>query len=124
MPAVGFAIGDVVLGDVLQERGLLPNIVDVPDAVAVIGGPEQRAAALKGISELRQAGIRVDYPLREMNFGKQFKQVGQSGARLAVIFGEEEVSRGMVKIKNLADGTETEVAAGKLAVAASDMLRS
>ena len=124
MPAVGFAIGDVVLGEVLRERGLLPNIVDVPDAVAVIGGPEQKAAALKGIAELRQTGIRVDYPLREMSFGKQFKQAGQSGARLAIIFGEEEVSRGVVKIKNLADGTETEAASGNLALAAGDLLRS
>jgi histidyl-tRNA synthetase len=109
MPAVGFAIGDVVLGELLQARDRLPAIVDAPDVVVVIGGAAQRNAALKGVAELRQKGVRVEYPLREMSFGKQFKQAGQSGARLAVVFGEEEVERGFVKIKTLADGTEVEV---------------
>lgn len=124
MPAVGFAIGDVVLGELLQDRGRLPNIVDVPDAVVVIGGPEQRAAALKGIAELRHAGIRADYSLRELSFGKQFKQAAQSGARLAIVFGEDEVSRGVVKIKSLTDGNEIDVPAGSLAAAATDLLSS
>lgn len=108
LPAVGFAIGDMTFQLLLEARGLLPPVVQKPDAYAIIGGRKERAAALRVIGELRSAGVRVDYPLRAVAFGKQFKVAGDSGARLALIFGEDEVARGVVKVRDLIAGTESE----------------
>lgn len=114
MPAVGFGMGDVMLGQLLQERGKMPPLIDAPDCYLVIGGPAQRAAALKAACTLRAAGYRVEYPLKSVGFGKQFKLAGQSGARLALIFGEEEVAAGTAKLRNLQSGDEQSVPIDRL----------
>jgi len=122
MPAVGFAMGDVVLGELLAARGRLPDLVEAPDVYVVAGGGTERDTALRGVAALRQAGVRAEYALRETAFGKQFKQAGQSGARLAVIFGEDEAARGVVKIRDLTAGTEIDVAADQFVAAVGDHL--
>jgi histidyl-tRNA synthetase len=63
---------------------------------------------------LRQAGYRVEYPLKAVGFSKQFKLAGQSGARLALIIGEEEAAQSQFKCRNMQSGDETAVPAGEL----------
>ena len=109
LPAVGFAIGDVTTGLLLEQRGLTPAFITAPDVYAVIGGAADRAAAFADISALRAAGFRVDYPFKELAFGKQFKAASESGAKLALIYGGDELAKGVVKLRDLADRTEQEV---------------
>lgn len=109
MPAAGFAIGDVVLAELLKARNLAPTFVTAPDVYVVIGGASERLAALGDVFALRQAGYKVEYPLREQAFGKQFKAADQAGAKLALIYGAEELARGVVKLKELATKEEREV---------------
>ncbi|MBI5689481.1 MAG: histidine--tRNA ligase [Verrucomicrobia bacterium] len=109
LPAVGFAIGDMTFSLLLEQRGLMPKYIDAPDVYCVIGGANERRAAYREIHALRAAGFRVDYPLRETAFGKQFKAAAESGAKLALIFGSDEVARGAAKIRDLTQRTETEV---------------
>ncbi len=122
LPAVGFAIGDMTMALLLEERGLTPPLIRAPDCYAVIGGPAERLAAFGGINELRSAGFRVEYPLRQIRFGKQFKAAGESGARLALIYGGDEVAKGVVKIKDLREGTEHEIPASQLLASVRDLL--
>jgi histidyl-tRNA synthetase len=112
MAATGFAIGDVVLAELLKARGLAPNFVSIPDVYIVIGGEGARTAAYGDIFALRQAGFRVEYSLREMAFGKQFKAADQAGAKLALIYGDDEVAKGVVKLKDLSAKEEREVPRG------------
>lgn len=109
LPAVGFAIGDVTTGLLLEQRGLAPAYTNAAEVYAVIGGDAERKAAFAAIQALRAAGIRVDYPLKDVAFGKQFKAAAESGARLALIYGGDELARGVVKIRDLADRSEREV---------------
>ncbi|MDI1249587.1 MAG: histidine--tRNA ligase [Lacunisphaera sp.] len=109
LPAVGFAIGDVTTGLLLEQRGLTPAYVTAPDVYAVIGGEPERQAAFADIHALRAAGFRVDYPFKELAFGKQFKAASESGAKLALIYGGDELAKGVVKIRNLTDRSEREV---------------
>jgi histidyl-tRNA synthetase len=109
LPAVGFAIGDVTTGLLLEQRGLAPAYVTAPDVYAVIGGEPERKAAFADIHALRAAGFRVDYPFKELAFGKQFKAASESGAKLALIYGGDELAKGVVKIRNLTDRSEREV---------------
>lgn len=109
LPAVGFAIGDVTTGLLLDQRGLAPAYAAAPDVYAVIGGEPERKAAFADIHALRVAGFRVEYPFKELAFGKQFKAASESGAKLALIYGGDELAKGVVKIRNLADRSESEV---------------
>lgn len=109
MPAAGFAIGDVVLLDLLADRGLTPTLVSGPDVYMVAGGEAERGMALADVDRLRGAGYSVDYGLRPVGFGKQFRNAGQSGARFCFIYGEEELARGLVKVRNMTQGTEQEI---------------
>jgi histidyl-tRNA synthetase len=109
LPAVGFAIGDMTFSLLLEQRGLLPPLVSAPDVYCVIGGAAERLAAFREIHALRAAGFRVEYPLRDLAFGKQFKAAAESGARLALILGGDELARGVVKVRDLGQRSEVEV---------------
>jgi len=108
-PAVGFAIGDMTFALLLEQRGLTPTMVQSPDVYCVIGGEAERIAAFGAIQTIRASGYRVDYPMRDVAFGKQLKAASDSGAKLALIFGADELAKGVVKIRNLGDRTESEV---------------
>ncbi|WP_415907562.1 histidine--tRNA ligase [Oleiharenicola sp. Vm1] len=122
LPAVGFAIGDVTTGLLLEQRGLAPTFVNAPDLYAVIGGEQERLAAFADIRALRAAGWRVEYPLKDVAFGKQFKAAAESGARLALIYGGDELAKGVVKIRDLTDRSEREVPCDRVADAVRDAL--
>lgn len=122
LPAVGFAIGDVTTGLLLEQRGLAPTFVNAPDIYTVIGGDKERAAAFGDIRALRAAGWRVEYPLKDVAFGKQFKAAAESGAKLALIYGGDELAKGVVKIRDLTDRSEREVPRDRVAEAVRDAL--
>ena len=122
MPAVGFGMGDVVLADILKERGIMPKFVETIDAYMVIGGDAERALALSDANTLRQSGFSVEYSFKNAGFGKQFKAASASGARVALIYGSEELEKGVVKLRDLSDGSEEEVACERLILALRDRL--
>ena len=106
LPALGFGMGDVVLGELLKDRGLLPKIDWELDCYMVIADEALRSAALTLIHQLRDAGIAIDYALTPAKVGKQFQAASASGARFALVVGPEEWKTGEVKVKNLATGEE------------------
>ncbi len=122
LPAVGFAIGDVTTGLLLEQRGLAPAYVTAPDVYAVIGGDAERKAAFADIHALRAGGIKVEYPFKETAMGKQFKAASDSGAKLAIIYGGDELAKDVVKIRNLTDRSEREVARDQAVTTVRDLL--
>ena len=119
-PAVGFAIGDMTFALLLEQRGLMPTLVSAPDVYCVIGGETERRAAFGDIQTIRASGYRVDYPLKDVGFGKQLKAASDSGAKLALIYGAEELAKGVEKIRDLGDRTESEVPSAQVAAAVRD----
>ena len=61
------------------------------------------------MANTRKAGFAVSHPLKDSGFGKQFKDAGKSGARYAMILGEEEEAGNKVKIKDLKSSGEMTV---------------
>jgi histidyl-tRNA synthetase len=120
LPAVGFAIGDVTTGILLEERGLMPPFVSAPDVCVAYDGAAGRQAAFPDIQALRAAGFRVEYPLRELAFGKQLKAALDSGAKLALLYGGDELARGVVKVRDLTGRTEHEVPRAQVPAAVRD----
>src|SRR5437867_1155075 len=87
LPALGFGMGDVVLGELLKDRGLLPKQDFGLDCYVVIADEALRPEALKLIHQLREAGIAVDYSLTPAKVGRQYEAADKLGARHAVLVG-------------------------------------
>jgi len=124
IPAVGFAMGDVTLTDLLESKHLLPTYVERVDFMLITDGSESRDAALSDAALLRSRGYCVDYSLKDQAFGKQFKYANQQGARFALIYGSDEMYKGVVKIRDFSTGVEQECPRQTLAEQIPELLVS
>ncbi len=114
LPAVGFGMGDVVLGELLKERGLAPEYRRTVDSFIVTIGQEQRPLALEIAHRLRDRGERVLYALRDASVRKQFQAAGTEGANRVIVLGPDEVARGVAVVRDMDSGTEQDVALEEL----------
>ena len=110
LPALGFAMGDVVLGELINEIPRAREAIQKAtandrkiDIYVVIAKEQRRADALKQIQQLRDRGYRIDYPLTPTKVARQFQAAEDLGARVALLFGDEWPQ---VKIKNMATGEQ------------------
>jgi histidyl-tRNA synthetase len=118
LPALGFAMGDVVLGELIEEipraSEAMHNLIASErriDIYVVVAKEERRADALAQIQQLRDCGYRVDYPLTPMKVARQFQAAEELGARIALLYGDEWPQ---VKIKNMGAGEQELVAHDRL----------
>src|SRR5438094_3640741 len=114
MPALGFAMGDVVLRELINETPHAQEAMEKAiasdreiDIYIVVAKEERRADALAQIQHLRDRGYRVDYPLTAAKVPKQFQTAEDVGASLALLYGDEWPQ---VKVKNLATREESLIA--------------
>ncbi len=108
LPAVGFAMGDVVITLILEKYGLLPKDLPVYPAPVLVTVFDQDStlASFQLGTELRQAGLKVlTYPAPD-KLGKQFKYADRVGARIALVLGPDELSSGQVAVKDLRSGEQ------------------
>jgi histidyl-tRNA synthetase len=112
LPAAGFAIGDVVLQNLLQE---LPHTRKKAEealamgrcrAFVIIADESRRPEALQLAAMLRENQIVTDFSLQPIKVGKQFQMAESIGAQFAVVVGQEWPQ---VKLKNLQQREETTV---------------
>jgi histidyl-tRNA synthetase len=101
-PAVGFGLGIERLLLLIQELQL-PVPSGAPDVYAVIPDASALPQALATLEALRGEGVAVQMHAGGGNFKSQFKKADASGARFALIFGGDELARGMVSVKALRD---------------------
>lgn len=107
LPAVGFGMGDVVLTELLRDRGLLPEMARALDYYLVAVTAEEQDSVLSLAHRLRDEGRSVEYGFRVQGVGKQFKNASALGAEYVVVIGPEEVGQGVVVVKEMATGEET-----------------
>jgi histidyl-tRNA synthetase len=110
LPALGFGMGDVVLGELLRERGLLPAHRTTIDVFIAAVTPDDVPHVLALAHELRDAGLRVEFALAAQGVGKQLKLADARGARFAAVIGPDDRARGEVMLKDLAAQTQSAVA--------------
>jgi histidyl-tRNA synthetase len=109
MPALGFAMGDVVLGELIREHGSAREKQQAItadqkiDIYIVIAKEERRSDAVAHVQQLRDRGYRIDYPLASAKVARQFQTAEQLRARLAVLFGDEWPQ---VAVKDLTTGEQ------------------
>jgi histidyl-tRNA synthetase len=109
LPAVGFGMGDVVLGELLKDKGRLPLQAGSVDVFLAFITPDDLAHTLTLAHQLRDAGLRVEYVLTPQAVGKQLKLADSRSARLAVVMGPDERARGEILIKDLHSGSQESV---------------
>jgi histidyl-tRNA synthetase len=109
LPALGFGMGDVVLGELLKERGLVPDAPASAQVFLVSVTTADRSEVLRLSHQLRDAGLRVEYSLGDDKMGKQLKLADSRRARFAVVLGPEERARGAAVLKDLSAGSQREV---------------
>ena len=97
LPALGFGMGDVVLGELLQDRGLFPTTIGTTADLYLVAGHgavgRPYAEALQLVSALRRAGFQVDHGLNAERFLSQATRNQVDGAKkagAAAVFGVRE----------------------------------
>ena len=100
--AIGFAIGMERLLLLLEDLGKLPKQEDICDVFFVLD-KEQLHKSLAVVEIVRSAlpGLKIDMDLKFGSFKSQFKKADKSGAKLAVIIGQDELDNQMASIKYL-----------------------
>jgi histidyl-tRNA synthetase len=111
LSGVGFAMGDVVVGLVLQELGLIPPLATTPAAVLVtVFSSELQSESLKLAAQLRQSGLNVTCYPEAAKLPKQFKFADRMGMRAVLVLGPDEVAQGRLTLKNLFSSTQEVIA--------------
>ncbi|MGO8702138.1 MAG: histidine--tRNA ligase [Limisphaerales bacterium] len=106
LPALGFGMGDVVLLELLRERGLLPRFDGQVQAYCLIEDEALREPSLDLVQYLRERGFAVEFPLAPAKSDKQFKRALE--LQVEFTFKLETSPQGGydVKVKNLATREE------------------
>jgi len=108
LPAIGFGMGDVVLGHLIDEtpaaaEKLKAALAQTSDVFVVIADESRRAEALQIVQTCRELGLSTDFPLKSAKVGKQFQEAENLGATHAVVIGQEWPQ---IKLKHLATRAE------------------
>jgi histidyl-tRNA synthetase len=101
-PAVGFAMGVERLVALMVAAGRVPP-AGLPDVYVVVSGAQAPLRALELVERLRseRPALRFELGVGGGNFKAQFRRADRSGARLALIVGDDELARGVVAVKPL-----------------------
>lgn len=108
-PGFGFAIGMERLLLLLEQQEVDIPIEDDLDVFVMTFGEQANLEAFKVIHAIRQAGYRVDNDMLGRSLKSQFKTVSKLGTKLLLTIGEDELEKGIVQIKNQANGKKFEV---------------
>lgn len=110
LPATGFAMGDVVIGIILREAGLVSELAPSPASVLVTVFDEGLSTQSYTLAaELRNAGLNVMVYPEPAKLPKQFKYADKMKVKVALVVGPDEAEKGLVVVKNLANGEQVQV---------------
>lgn len=122
LPCTGFAMGDVVIRNFIEETPQALKQMEAYlatqtacDVFIVIADETKLQESLRILTDLRNAGIKTDTSMAPQKINKQFQKAEQSGAKLAIVIGQEFPE---LTIKSLRSRTEATIQAGASVVAA------
>ncbi len=116
MTAVGLGFGDVVIAELLAEKAKLPHPSAQKDLAISYMEDAQRDTAIRAAKALRDGGANVDIALHPEKPKHFFARTGKVGFRRGIYIGPDDMTKGTIRIKNLADRTEQEVTLSSLGI--------
>ncbi len=114
MPATGFGFGDMVIMELLNEKGLVPELPSGNQDIVIAIDEDLRSAAMSVATKLRASGRLVDLVLEDKRMKWAFRHAERTGAQRLVMVMPDEWAAGNVRIKELESGEESDVAVGDL----------
>lgn len=124
VPATGFAMGDMVIRLVLERYNRLPQLPATQTQVLVVTFDETTVQdSLALAAELRQAGLRVEWYPRPDRLAKQLKYANRFAFPLVAILGPDELSSGVVSLKDMRSGDQQQIPRGTLTARLLEMLQ-
>lgn len=123
LPALGFGMGDVVLGDLLQEKKLLPDLKSTIETFVLIEDEKLRDESLGIVQSIRDLGISVEYSLTPAKADKQFKRAIELAARVSIRCVQKD-SGIICVVKNLALQQQAEFPLAEVAAEVARQCRS
>ena len=126
LPAVGFAMGDVVITLLLEKYGLLPKGLSAqPASVLVTVFDQDRLLnSYRVAAEMRRAGIPAALYPEPAKLPRQFKYADKMAARVVLVIGPDEAAKAQVTVKDLSSGEQQTIAATALVAAVRKVLES
>ncbi len=107
LPGVGFAMGDVVIGLVLDKYGKVPALRAAPArALVTVFSPELALDAIRTAMRLRADGIDIELYPEPSKMAKQFRYADQLGIPFAIVVGPDEARENKIALKDLASGEQ------------------
>lgn len=123
LPGVGISIGLTRLFFVLEEQGLLSdNTVTAPADVLIIPMTEDLKAAVRTATVLRDAGIRTQLYSEDKKFKAKMSYADKIGAPFVLFIGEDEIQKGVVKVKDMKSGEQNEYSTAAAAKAIAETI--
>lgn len=113
---IGLGMGDVVLGLVLGELGLLPRLTAAPAEVLVTTfSPELQLMSARLAMQLRKAGIRAEVYPDPVKLSRQLKYANALSIPFALICGPDEAERRVVTVRDMKSSEQIVVSCGEVA---------
>ncbi len=108
LPAVGFAMGDLTIGLLLESSDLIPKEItkSAAEVFVTVFDAQRQPVSMALAAELRMAGMNVICSPEVTKLPKQFKYADRIGVRVAVVIGPDEAASNQVTIKDLRDGSQ------------------
>jgi histidyl-tRNA synthetase len=114
LPALGFGMGDVVLGELLKARGLITTSAGRTDYWVAADDESMMSDVMRVASQIRRRDRSVEYALKPQQLSRQLKAASSAGARHAVLLKRDTFPGGQVTLKDLEAGTETSLSLTEL----------
>jgi histidyl-tRNA synthetase len=116
LPAVGFAMGDVVIGLMLQEYGKLPALKTAPTQVLIAVFDQSLFGAARRLAALwRTAGLRVELFPDAAKLDRQLKYADAKNIPFVAILGPDEAAKNCVTLKDLRSKSQQTIAQTEVA---------
>jgi histidyl-tRNA synthetase len=91
LPALGFGMGDVVLGEILKKQPSNHTEIRTADFYVAIADELYRPQAMALVQKLRDHDDWTEYPLKPMKLGKQLEAATERSATFICIVGPESI---------------------------------
>ncbi len=114
-PGIGFAMGMERVLLALDKQNLLPDTALALDAFVVVPNAQHLPVAFQTVSALRSKGVACDLDFQGRSMKAQMKQANRHAAKRVIIFGDDEVARGAVAVRDMTTSEQTEVKLDNLA---------
>ncbi len=109
LPALGFGMGDVVLGELLRARGRMPASEPAVDVWVAYGDSGTVEDAMRVAAKVRASGRSVEYALGSQKLARQLKAAHAAGARQTLVIATPELSANEAMVRRKDEKVELRV---------------